>query len=165
MAKINTINTTSKNKYNRFNKVQFKKNWKKLSYLGLSGFLLLASFSYGGWSYFQYKSASAFSWKIAYQASGQSMLVCNATKQYVASWTLRYNVSNSSKYTMSVRISTADLKPGGNSVINNSYGPGQVNKSGTRWQSDPSAGNNPYVTIYVNGYRVNAFSLLNIPYC
>ncbi len=42
-------------------KLDFKKNWKKLSYLGLSGFLALTSVGYGTWKSFDH-SANAAGW-------------------------------------------------------------------------------------------------------
>lgn len=43
--------------------INFKKNWKKLSYLGLAGFLALSSIGYGGWKFYEQESASAAGWR------------------------------------------------------------------------------------------------------
>jgi hypothetical protein len=43
------------------NKLDFKKNWKKLSYLGLAGFLALSSVGYGIWKRVELNDVSAMS--------------------------------------------------------------------------------------------------------
>jgi hypothetical protein len=52
---------TNKGKFG-LRKLDFKKNWKKLSYLGLAGFLTLTSVGYAGWNYFNEDDASALSY-------------------------------------------------------------------------------------------------------
>jgi hypothetical protein len=53
-----SLKTNKKKKFSLKN-LDFKKNWKKLSYLGLSGFLVVASFGYGAWGLYQQDKASA----------------------------------------------------------------------------------------------------------
>jgi elongation factor P len=43
-----SLKTNKKKKFSLKN-LDFKKNWKKLSYLGLAGFLTIASLGYGVW--------------------------------------------------------------------------------------------------------------------
>lgn len=50
---------SNKNKKFSLKNLDFKKNWKKLSYLGLAGFLALSSVGYGGWKLYEQESASA----------------------------------------------------------------------------------------------------------
>ncbi|HMT18604.1 MAG TPA: hypothetical protein PKD20_01755 [Candidatus Saccharibacteria bacterium] len=61
MAKKATIKKITKsNKKNlSLKKLDFKKNWKKLSYIGLSAFLAVVSVGYAGWDRFGQKDASA----------------------------------------------------------------------------------------------------------
>lgn len=71
MAKTNSNNLkksikSNKNKKNILKKLDFKKNWKKLSYLGLAGFLALSSIGYGGWKLYEQESASAFYYRPTY---------------------------------------------------------------------------------------------------
>ena len=57
-------------------KLDFKKKWKKLSYLGLAGFLVVTSIGYWGWKSFD-DSASAQSWTNFYNSNGTITLrVC-----------------------------------------------------------------------------------------
>ncbi len=50
-----------------FRKLDFKKNWKKLSYLGLAGFLALSSVGYGVWkNYVQDEASAAFMDSVTY---------------------------------------------------------------------------------------------------
>jgi hypothetical protein len=52
---------TNKGKFG-LKKLDFKKNWKKLSYLGLAGFLAVSSIGYAGWDKFKQVGASAASY-------------------------------------------------------------------------------------------------------
>jgi hypothetical protein len=64
--------------------LDFKKNWKKLSYLGLSGFLVVASLGYAGWDHFRQKDASAFSPVRTYYVT---------PTEYVTLYMCKYSVS------------------------------------------------------------------------
>jgi hypothetical protein len=53
-----SLKSNKKKKFSLKN-LDFKKNWKKLSYLGLAGFLLLSSITYGGWKRIEEERANA----------------------------------------------------------------------------------------------------------
>jgi hypothetical protein len=79
-------------------KLDFKKNWKKLSYLGLAGFLALTSVGYGLWNSVG-DSSKAASVVIATNQNWTGPVTWNACKFYtqygwkVKSWTVNYSSS------------------------------------------------------------------------
>ncbi len=83
MAKTNAKSTSikksiksNKNKKFSLKNLDFKKNWKKLSYLGLAGFLALSSVGYGGWKLYEQESASAAGWSRILNAHIVQVYVC-----------------------------------------------------------------------------------------
>ncbi len=55
------VKSNKKKKFSLKN-LDFKKNWKKLSYLGLAGFLAFSSIGYGVWKNYVQDEASAYYW-------------------------------------------------------------------------------------------------------
>lgn len=67
---------TNKQKFG-LRKLDFKKNWKKLSYLGLAGFLALTSVGFGTWKSFD-QSADAVGWTtVKYSLINKSWTINN----------------------------------------------------------------------------------------
>lgn len=90
--------TSNKKKRSRLETLDFKKNWKKLSYLGLAGFLALTSVGYGLWNSVG-DSSKAASVVIATNQNWTGPVTWNACKFYtqygwkVKSWTVNYSSS------------------------------------------------------------------------
>ena len=59
MATKLTRKTSNKKADKKNTRVNWKGSWKKLSYLGLSGFLVVLSFGYGTWNLYQLDKANA----------------------------------------------------------------------------------------------------------
>ncbi len=74
-----TIKNNKKKKLNLKN-IDFKKNWKKLTYSGALALLLFASVGFGGYTYLSNKNleAEAYSWTGVYSKNGVNIYACKS---------------------------------------------------------------------------------------
>ena len=60
MAKTNKVKKSATgNKKTGLRGISFKKHWKKLTFVGLAGLLVVLSFGYGAWNFYQIDKANA----------------------------------------------------------------------------------------------------------
>jgi hypothetical protein len=76
MASTKKLSKTNKLNKTNLKKLNFKKNWKKLSYLGFAGFLAISSVGYGGWKFYEQESASASGWTRILYAHAVQVYIC-----------------------------------------------------------------------------------------
>lgn len=103
-----SIKTNKKKKFSLKN-LDFKKNWKKLSYMGLAGFLGVLSLGYSGYDYYQEKNASAAGYGLYLGGipiptlTSKGYVYTYACKTFVASsnrYQIRYTISNRTNLTV-----------------------------------------------------------------
>jgi hypothetical protein len=160
---------TNKGKFG-LKKLDFKKNWKKLSYLGLSGFLVIASLSYGGWKLYQQNNASA--WRMTFLTrqpvylSGSSMNGCKIKAGNT--WYGVFFNDNTSTLTSynSAKLSIASTS---NVVSSSTWSNPKYNNSNSRTLSAKSSTANVLYSVSVNvpgyGTKYASGNLNNLVYC
>lgn len=157
-----SIKSNKKQKFSLKN-LDFKKNWKKLSYLGLAGFLALSSVGYGVWRTVDPSEASAFGQVLILSAnSNQSARLYMCSKFVPATNTYRLG--------MFIRNGTAI---GANASFNTNVGTqGSVGaypwlSSATKYYNLPWNTVETYVALSLNGRSSTSTTLrlAQLPIC
>lgn len=135
MAIINTAKKSKKSNKSKFSlkKLDIKKNWKKLIYLGLAGFLVFTSIGYGVWDYYNEDDVSALSYTsegVRIYNKSSSLTICKyASKTSMTTIKVKARKINSGYETFKVNTWGDDFYWA--SSISGSYYEKKLNNVGT----------------------------------